>query len=517
MKKTYILLVSLTLITTACKKDFISLLPEDSLPQVNFFQTDAQLQSAAIAAYVPLRDVLLNDFFASEMHADNTHYQPSPNNRGSANVFRESGADWNNDGTNDYINAIYFHSYTGISRANILIGRIPLAKSATDAGKQKADGQAKFIRALNYYKLVRLFGDVPLYLKEVTKADEAFLPRSGAEQVYTQIIADCKDAIAELKPPSKFPQTGEATKGAATVLLADVYVTLKRYEEAETLLNTLPAMGYKLTASYGDAFKPVNKNKEESLFDVQYQTLTGNGSQPNTFPKSFLPKTANTTLITGDPKTSSNTVSTGGWNKPVQDLIDSYEPGDARLEASIAVAEGTYDDSYVMTLSANKSVVNYTPAPGKVGQPYIKKYLDLPFIIEGSSSSNWPIYRYAEALLLLAEALNEQGKSPLVPLNAVRNRAGLGNITETDKEVLRDIIFHERRVELAFENKRFNDLQRNPKGLAIMQAYAAKAKATYPLLSPTAFDIQSYKFLLPIPQPERGLNPDLTQNPGYPN
>lgn len=513
MKKTYLLIAALALTATACKKDFISLLPEDTLPEVNFYQTDAQLQAAAIAAYVPLRDVLANDYFASEMHADNTHYQPAPNNRGSANIFRESGADWNNDGTNDYINSIYFHSYTGISRANMLIGRIPGAKSATDAGKAKADGQAKFLRALNYFKLVRLFGGVPLYLTEVTEADEAFLPRASVEEVYAQIIADCKDAIAELPVPA-FPQTGEATKGSATVLLADVYVTLKRYDEAEVLLNTLPAMGYKLTlTSYADAFSPANKNKEESLFEVQYQTVAGNGNQPNTFPQSFLPKTTNTTLITGAP--SSNTVSTGGWNKPVQDLIDTYETGDKRLEASIAVAEGTYDDSYVMTLSANKSIVNYVPAAGNVGQPYIKKYLDLPFIVAGSSSANWPIYRYAEALLLLAEALNEQGKSPLVPLNAVRNRAGLNDITETNKDVLRDIIFHERRVELAFENKRFHDLQRNPKGLAIMEAYAIKAKATYPLLSPTAFNIQPYKFLLPIPQPERDLNPDLTQNPGY--
>jgi starch-binding outer membrane protein, SusD/RagB family len=513
MKKTYLLIAALALTATACKKDFISLLPEDTLPEVNFYQTDEQLQAAAIAAYIPLRDVLTNDYFASEMHADNTHYQPAPNNRGSANIFRESGADWNNDGTNDYINSIYFHSYTGISRANILIGRIPGAKSATDAGKAKADGQAKFLRALNYFKLVRLFGGVPLYLTEVTQADEAFLPRASAEEVYAQIIADCKDAIAELPAP-EFPQTGEATRGSATVLLADVYVNLKRYDEAEVLLNTLPAMGYKLILTgYADAFSPANKNKEESLFEVQYQTVAGNGNQPNTFPQSFLPKTTNTTLITGAP--SSNTVSTGGWNKPVQDLIDTYETGDKRLEASIAVAEGTYDDSYVMTLSANKSILNYVPAAGKVGQPYIKKYLDLPFIVAGSSSANWPIYRYAEALLLLAEALNEQGKSPLVPLNAVRNRAGLGDITETNKDVLRDIIFHERRVELAFENKRFHDLQRNPKGLAIMEAYAAKAKATYPLLSPTAFNIQPYKFLLPIPQPERDLNPDLTQNPGY--
>jgi len=514
MKKIYLLITVLALTATACDKDYISLLPEDSLSPETFYQTDDQLASAALAAYVPLRDVLLNDHFASEMHADNTHYQPAPNNRGTANVHRESGADWNNDGNNTYINSIYFHCYTGISRANILIGRIPNAARATEAGKAKADGQAKFIRALNYFKLVRLFGDVPLHLTEVTKAEEAFLPRASVDEVYAQIISDCQDAIAQLEPPAKFPQSGEATKGAATVLLADVYVTLKRYEEGEALLNTLPDMGYKLiTTSYEDVFKPTNKNNEESLFEVQYQTVTGTGSQPNIVPFQFLPRTPNTVLITGAP--FSNTVGSGGWNKPVQDLIDAYEEGDARLEASIAVAEGTYDDSYVMTISANKSVVNYTPEEGKVGQPYSKKFLHPPFELAGNSSTNWPIYRYAEALLLLAEALNEQGKSPLGPLNAVRNRAGLGNITETNKEVLRDLIFHERRVELAFENKRFHDLQRNPRGLEIMQGYAIKAKATYPLLPPTAFDIQPYKFLLPIPQPERGLNPALTQNPGY--
>jgi hypothetical protein len=308
-------------------------------------------------------------------------------------------------------------------------------------------------------------------------------------------------------------QTGEATKGSATVLLADVYVTLKRYPEAEVLLNTLPAMGYGLNlASYEDAFKPTNKNSKESMFEVQYLTVTGNGNQPNPLPFHFLPRTTDSKLITGAILT--NTTGSGGWNKPVPDLIEAYETGDKRLEASIAMAEGTYDASYFMILSANKSVLNYTPAAGKVGQPYSKKFL-YPAELTGNSSVNWPIYRYAEALLLLAEALNEQGKSPLAPLNAVRNRAGLGDITETNKEVLRDIIFHERRVELAFENKRFHDLQRNPKGLAIMQAYAVKAKATYTMLPATAFDIQPYKFLLPIPQSERGLNPDLTQNPGY--
>lgn len=515
MKKIYILLAALALSASSCKRDFIDLLPEDSLAPSTFYQTDAQLQAAALATYVPLRDVLVNDYFTSEMHADNTHYQPSPGNRGTAYIYRESGADWNNDANNDYINSVYYHCYTGISRANILIGHLAGAQKATDAGKNKAEGQAKFLRALYYFKLVRLFGGVPLHLTEVTKADEAFLPRASVDEVYAQIIADATDAIAKLEPPKMPQQTGEATKGSATVLLADVFVTLKRYGEAEILLNTLPAMAYSLVLDgYAKVFNPANKNGRESMFEVQYLAAEGNNNQPNPLPFQFLPRSTNTTNIIGAPNV--NTSSSGGWNKPVPDLIETFEPGDKRLDVAIGVAEGTYDANYLMTISANKSILGYTPAAGKIGYPYIKKFL-FPAVVAGSNntSTNWPIYRYAEALLLLAEALNEQGKSPLTPLNDVRSRAGLNDITETNKETLRDIIFHERRVELAFENKRFHDLQRNPKGLAIMQAYATKAKATYPLLSPTAFDIQPYKFLMPIPQSERGLNTDLTQNPGY--
>ena len=218
-------------------------------------------------------------------------------------------------------------------------------------------------------------------------------------------------------------------------------------------------------------------------------------------------------LITG-PAFPSNT-SGSGWNIPSFDLLAAYEPGDKRLDASIGIAEGVYDASFVMTISAVKSPVNYVPTAGKSYTPFIKKYIHGPYVATTNSNDDWPIYRYSEALLLLAEAQNEQGKSPLVALNAVRTRAGLAASTETSQSALRDIIIHERRIELAFENKRFHDLQRIPNGLAIMQAYAVKAKQTYTNLVANAFDIQQYKFLFPIPLPEKNLNPGMQQNPGY--
>jgi hypothetical protein len=514
MKNKYIaLLLLLVGVSSSCKKSFIDLVPEDSPSPATFFQTDDQLQQGVAAAYVPLRDLLVNDYHTSEMRSDNTHYIPNPVNRGTAYVFRENVSDWNNDANNDYVNAVYYHCYTGISRANIVIGRIQNAAKATEAGKARADGQAKFLRAWNYFKLVRLFGGVPLYLQEVSKADDAFKNRSTADEVYAQIIADAKDAINELLPPAKFPQTGEATKGSATMLLADVYVTLKRYAEAETLLSTLPAMGYGLNSSYADAFAVTNKNSRESLFEVQYLEGSAAGSQPNAFIFQFLPKTTTTVLITGAAFPTNTTGS--GWNTPSFDLLASYEPNDKRLETSIGIAEGTYDAAFVMKITAVKSPVNYVKPASVSSTNFIKKYIHPPYVATGNANDNWPIYRYSEALLLLAEAQNEQGKSPLTPLNAVRARAGLAAIAAGGQAALRDVILHERRIELAFENKRFHDLQRSPNGLAIMQAYAAKAKTTYTNLENNAFDIQQYKFLFPIPLPERNLNTGMTQNPGY--
>ncbi|RWY54056.1 RagB/SusD family nutrient uptake outer membrane protein [Mucilaginibacter gilvus] len=514
MKKKYIVMMVLGLMAaTSCKKDFINLVPEDSLSPETFFQTDDQLEQAVAAAYVPLRDLLINDYHTSEMRSDNTHYIPNPNNRGTATVYRENVSDWNNDANNDYVNAVYYHCYTGISRSNIVIGRIPQAAKATVAGKARADGQAKFLRAWNYFKLVRLFGGVPLYLTEVTKAEEAFKNRATADEVYAQIISDAKDAIKELLPPAKFPQSGEATKGSATMLLADVYVTQKKYAEAEELLNTLPAMGYGLNANYADAFLPANKNGRESLFEVQYLEGTAVGTQPNTVIFQFLPKTTTTVLITG---TAFPTNTTGsGWNIPSFDLLNTYEANDKRLDASIGIAEGTNDASFVMKITAVKSAAGYIPKAGQAYTPFIKKYVHGPYLATSNSNDDWPMYRYSEALLLLAEAQNEQGKSPLIALNAVRTRAGLPATNESGQSALRDIILHERRVELAFENKRFHDLQRVPNGLSIMQTYADKAKTTYTNLEPSAFNIRAFKFLFPVPLPERNLNPGMEQNPGY--
>lgn len=512
MKNIYIIIIILSFTALSCKDSFIDLVPKDSYSAATFFKNESQLRQGVAAAYVPLRDLAVNDYFTSEMRSDNTHYQPYPANRGTAYVYRENIADFTDTPTNSYTNAVYFHCYSGIAKANIVIES--LAKVTIDpAAKADIDGQAKFLRAFNYFKLVRLFGDVPLFLKPVTKAEEAFLPRSSADLVYAQIIADATDAISELAAPSKFPQSGQATKGSATMLLAEVYMTQKKYAEAETLLLTLSGMGYGLNANYADAFSTTNKNSKESLFEIQYLQGTAVGTAPSNFIYQFLPRTKSTTIITG---TATDNSGTGGWNTPTQDLISAYEPNDKRLDASIGIAEGAYNASDLLVISANKSIIGYTPATGKVGIPYAKKYLHTPHPSVNNTNDNWPIYRYSDALLLLAEAQNEQGKAAaLTNLNLVRVRAGLPASTETNKDLLRVIIDHERRVELAFENHRWHDLVRTGKAIEVMNAYGVKLKQLYNWLTPDSYNVTTDRLLFPIPQSERELNPDLTQNKGY--
>ena len=199
MNKIFIIAV-LACVVISCKKDFIELAPEDQIGEPNFYKTEAQFRMALAAAYTPLRDLMENDFYTGEMRSDNTHYQYYQINCGTAYTMRESIADFTDDPSNNYSNAVYFHCFKTISRANIILDRID-GGTLTDAAKNDIVGQAKFLRAWNFFKLVRYFGGVPLFIHEVKEAEQAFLPRASANEVYAQIVDDAKDAIARLSNP----------------------------------------------------------------------------------------------------------------------------------------------------------------------------------------------------------------------------------------------------------------------------------------------------------------------------
>jgi starch-binding outer membrane protein, SusD/RagB family len=309
-----------------------------------------------------------------------------------------------------------------------------------------------------------------------------------------------------------FPQTGRASKGAAKMLLAYVYMTQPApdYPKAEQELRDVVAMNYGLLNNYADVFDPANKNSKESIFEVQYMSDLVSGQQSQ-FAWVFMPKATNTQLIMGFDGGRMNIFS--GWNVPTDEMVDSYEDGDERLDASVAVVEGTISGVEDFTITGLKSPVNYTPTPGSTFRYMVKKYFHPPYAVSFNTPDNFPIYRYSGTLLLLAECLVEQGKAgdALPFLNEVRDRAGLDDVATATMENISD----EMRHELAFENHRWLDLIRTGKAIEATTAKGDRLKDIYGWILPAAFNVTEQKLIYPIPAREIQINSSLVQNPGY--
>lgn len=507
MKKlTYI--VAAGLLFSSCSKDFLQLTPESSITDGNFFKEEAHFSQALVGAYQSLRAVKGSRaaYIMGEMRSDNTFYEYNSTDRGVQYINMELADGFLDDASSNVTNEMYNTCYVAISRANSIISNLEKVELRQEFEDQ-AMGQAKFIRALSYFDLVRYYGAVPLYLSLVTGEGDAYLQRSAVADVYQSIETDLKDAIAKLANPT-FPQVGRANKGAAKMLLADVYMTQKKFDLAYPELNDVMGMGYDLLSDYGEVFDLSKKNSVESIFEVQYQQ--GNQGQQSSFVYAFLPITDNASMLTG----TAGRVSAGGWNVPTQEMIDTYEANDERLEASISIIEGTGPVGQ-MVIEAVKSPVGYTTPAGKRSYKFINKYLN-PHSLLNNTDDNFPVYRFSEALLAIAETLNELDRpaEALPFLNRVRNRAGLANIATTDKQALRDIILHERRVELAFENKRWHDLVRTGKAIDVMTANGIYLKALYPNLPANSYNLNADRLLFPIPLREIQIG-SLEQNKGY--
>lgn len=474
---------------TACKKSFIELSPKTRVTEADFFKTADDYTQAVVGAYTPLQSIYGDGYVMGEMRSDNATYFASPGLQGGqfSDKYNISGfldVPVNGNNSNKYVSC-----YRGIAKTNAVLVRIDNA-GIDAAVKANLKGQAQFLRAFYYFELVQYYGGVPLHLTEVTSVAETALPRSTAADIYKQIIADASSAASLL--PAKQTTVGMVTQGSAKTLLGYVYMTLKQYADAEKVLTDVTALGYSLLPNYANVF--ATKNNAESIFEVQY--LAGPQGLQSNFAFQFAPNISNVINVLG---VVGNNQTTGGWNKPTPDLIAAYETGDTRKAASIAF-------SYV---DGNGNTVNDT---------YVKKYTHGPYSIFNNTGDDWIIYRYADVLLLLAECLNEEGKSgQAIPyLNQVRARAGLGITTAVAQADLRAAIAKERRVELVFENHRWLDLVRTGQAISVMTAFGTKIKQQQPYLPAAAYtNITQTRFIFPIPQTEIDINPKLTQNPGY--
>ena len=486
--------VLMTLLIVSCKDSFLDLKPQGSQTTDNFFLTQEHAVAATNAVYNVMRNWEVTVFAyigLTDIISDDAEKGSEPNDA----TFLLDIDNLTFDAGNVAPKTVWTGYYKAIFRANIAIERIPDIKM-DETLKKRLLAESKFLRAHFYFNLVRWFGDIPLITKTLSQADFK-QTRAKTADVYTQIIADLKDGIDNLPEKSKYPadDLGRATKGAARGLLAKVYLTMKDYPNAEKYaVDLINSNEYNLFSDYGKIFSKDGENSSESIFEVQ-STATDNrvtfsadydgGSQYNEVQG-----------VRGTPNLG------WGFNRPSDAFISEFEAGDPRRDATILYeGEVLPDGSAIVEKNARVFNARYNQkawVPAHAGFNY-------------NGPGNIRILRYADVLLIAAEALNENGKSAqaLTHLNAVRKRARgkattiLPDVTFTDKVQLRTAIWHERRVELGLEQHRWFELLRTG------QAEAAMKK------NGKSF-IKNKHELLPIPQTEIDLSGGtLTQNQGY--
>lgn len=513
MKKLNLYIVAASILSlSSCSESFLELTPETTITTGTFYKTADHFEQATVAAYTGTRNIALSGIYMDEMRSDNTFYTMYSGDRGPYNLT-EKLALFLDDETVGWSPDRYNNVYSCIARVNTILGRLD-ASELTDTEKTAVKAEVLFLRAYYYFDLVQHWGGVPLMLKEVTNEAEAFAAKSSAEDIYKQVITDVSEAISlGLPVASTFPQSGRATMGAAKMLRAYCYMSQpsRDYKAAEQDLKDITQMNYGLLDSYEAVFNPANKNSKESIFEVQY-IEDGSTDQYNTIPWRVIPKCSNNDFLMGI--AGSNYAGTsGGWCVPTEEMVLSYEPGDKRLDASIAVAEGITDAAEQFTCEAVKTVSDFTPSSGKSFYYFIRKYYHPPYQYSLRAGENFPVYRYAGALLLLAENLVAQNRNAeaLPYINQVRTRAGLSPLTS----VTADDVANEMRHELAFENHRWTDLIRTGKAIETMTEFGKTMKFLYQWILPVAFDVTENRLVFAFPQREMQINYLLDQNTGY--
>ncbi|MDF9830933.1 RagB/SusD family nutrient uptake outer membrane protein [Parabacteroides sp. PF5-6] len=383
------------------------------------------------------------------------------------------------DSANGIFETMWKEHYDGINKANLAIKRIPDTPEITEADKNSLLGEAYFLRALYYFNLVRWFGDIPLLTTPTEKLQELEVYRESQELVYQQIVNDLQFAVNNL--PDTPRQTGRAGKVAAKALLGKTYATMAgeplkqsdKWSLAKTILGeVISDPSRHLFPDCIEMWKEENENHEEFIFSAQF-----NGTDYNNYnPRRFAPRSSN---IQGG--------ESYGEIAPSQLFLDSFDPEDLRL--------GLFKTEYPRYNSTDIVVFD---------KPFCFKYFDI--CNNGQSGINFPIIRYADVLLLYAEASNEVSygeQKAFDCLNAIRNRAGLSSLTiaEMNQNEFRKNVSDERNHELCFEGHRWFDLIRTGQFFNTLQAAGKNVKEN--------------QKLFPIPQRERDINPNLEQNPGY--
>ena len=519
MKKGYLLFAFL-LLCMSCSDDFISKNPPSDLNSDGFYKTVTDMNLAVLSAYGNLR-TLYNSLLVrlGEIRSDNTTYSWLSGNPANEKGIDEFASPLLPE--NSFLASCWNDGYNTILRCNIVIGRIDNIEFKSEALKAQYKAEARFLRALIYFKLNQVFGGystngellgVVKVDREITQAEAYELVRVPLEEMYDLIVEDLKFAESNLPESYGSTDVGRVTKGGATALLGKVYMTMAGYplnkgdEYYKLAINQFKSVidnpRYSLVATYKDLFEVSNKNTSESLFEVQYKKGTQGGATGSPWNNNFAPRFSDKEVVLVGDK--------GGENSPTQDMSNAYEVGDPRKYVSMR-------DGWTNAKTGAWE-----------NEKYVCKYYDVAS--SGSDNdNNWIELRLADIYLLYAEALvrtNGDKQTAVDYVNRIRERArntpGDPDITPA-ADLLRDYtlsdfstsddlllaIEKERRVELAFENHRWFDLVRTGRAKDVMtaeQKFDGYSDFTW------SDDALAY----PIPMTVMQSNPGkIIQNKGY--
>lgn len=451
-----ITLLVLGMLISSCGEDYLDPAPVSSIGSNGFYTTESEIEATVLSMYDGLQLAVQREFAITEMRSDNTKTRSS---EGDWAQFQDLNVKATNNTVADYW-AMY---YNVIFRANTVLEHLDAAGNS----KAQFEGEAKFVRALGYFNLVRLFGDVPLIDKVIGPTDTDYFDRDNSAAIYELIVTDLQTAVANLDNSYK----GRASKAAAQALLAKVYLTLKNYGDAQDLLEDVITGSSALPNFHSVFYTELNS---EIIFAIEYTNDAADDSQD--FSIEF----------TQDGRVR-------GLNYATAELITALNDfgGSARTTTSII-----YD---------GVSTTPVTPDP-------LQNYKCGKFVYNSTANNlngnDWIVLRMADVLLMHVEAILAgsdvtSSSSAIASFKKVRDRAG---ITTPIIAVTKQELLDERRVELAFENHRWFDLIRLGVAEQVLGSFATANGIVF-----TSSDL-----LLPIPEREIGVSfGKLTQNPGY--
>jgi hypothetical protein len=464
-------------LTSSCGK-FLDVAPQGQPTSQQFFQTQADATAAVNAPYGKLREWNLTAFNWLAVTTLTSDDAEKGSVTGDAE-FLNNFTFFRITPTEGSVQGYWDGQYQQINLCNQVIQNVPgVNMDATLRGRYV--GEAKFLRGLAYFNLVRAYGGVPLLLKVAETADELNPSRATRDEVYTAIIADATDAAAVLPAAYGASDVGRATKGAALTLLAKAQLYQKNFAASLAASDQVLGLGYSLASNFYDMFRIRGENNSESIFEVQCTTLAGNCDASNS-------QWAECQMVRPQ----------FGWGffNPTADLANAFEVGDQRRLGTILERGTTTPDGDVIATNSSNPRYNmkaYVPnsAPKTCGY---------------GRDQNIRVFRLGEVLLLNAEAANELGQTAkaLAAVNRVRTRAGLAALSSGLSQAdLRQAIWKERRVELALEyGDRFFDLVRQGRAATVLASKGFVANKNE---------------LMPLPLNQITLSGGkLTQNPGY--